>query len=75
MISSAGDGIAVLSSADALAVQLDVPGEAVRLERAARESRGRLFDVGIQQPALLENATRQSGQLPAIARPSISAVL
>ena len=29
----------------------------------------------IQQPALLENATRQSGQLPAIARPSISAVL
>jgi putative ABC transport system permease protein len=58
-----------------LAVQLDVPGEAVRLERAARESRGRLFDVGIQQPALLENATRQSGQLPAIARPSISAVL
>lgn len=75
MISSAGDGIAFLSSADALAVQLDVPGEAVRLERAARESRGRLFDVGIQQPALLENATRQSGQLPAIARPSISAVL
>jgi putative ABC transport system permease protein len=75
MISSAGDGIAFLSSADALAVQLDVPGEAVRLERAARESRGRLFDVANQQPALLENATRQSGQLPAIARPSISAVL
>ncbi len=75
MIGSGGDGLAFFSSADALAVQLDVPGEAIRLEREARESRARQFDAAVQQPSLLENARRQSHELPATARPTVNAVL
>lgn len=75
MISSSGDGIAFFSVSDAQAIQFDVPGEAVRLERAAREARGREFEQAIQRPAMLENAWKESGQLPAIARPSLSAVM
>ncbi len=75
MISSGGDGIAFFTVADAQAIQFDTPGEAVRLERAARESRGKKFEQAIQQPVMLENAERPSSQLPAIARPQISAVM
>lgn len=75
MISSGGDGIAFVTVADAQAIQFDVPGEAVRLERAARESRGQVFELAIQQPMMLNNAARPAGELPAIARPQISAVM
>ena len=75
MISSGGDGIGFFSIADAQAIQFDVPGEAVRLEREAREARGRDFELAIQQPGILENAARPTSQLPAIARPQISAVM
>lgn len=75
MISSGGDGIAFFTVADAQAIQFDVPGEAVRLERAARESRGEDFDLAMQQPMMLENAWKPSSQLPALARPQISAVM
>ncbi len=75
MISSGGDGIAFFTVADAQAIQFDVPGEAVRLERAARESRGESFELAMQQPMMLENAWRPSGDLPAVARPQISAVM
>ena len=75
MISSGGDGIGFFTAADAQAIQFDVPGEAVRLEREAREARGRDFELAIQQPGMLENATRPSRELPAIARPQISAVM
>ena len=75
MISSGGDGIAFVSSADALAIQFDTPGEAVRLERAAREARGEQFESAIQQPMLLANAERPSIQLPGVARPQVSAVM
>lgn len=75
MISSSGDGIAFFSVADAQAIQFDVPGEAVRLERASREARGRQFELAIQQPIMLDNAWKTSNQLPAIARPNMSAVM
>ncbi|WP_404305534.1 ABC transporter permease [Neorhodopirellula lusitana] len=75
MISSSGDGLAFFTVADAQAIQFDTPGEAVRLERAARESRGKEFALGIQQPAVLENAFKPTALLPAIARPQISAVM
>lgn len=75
MISSSGDGLAFFTIADAQAIQFDVPGEAVRLERAAREARGREFELGVLQPGILENAFRPSAQLPAVARPQISAVM
>ena len=75
MISSSGDGIALFTVADAQAIQFDTPGEAVRLERAAREARGEEFELAIQQPMMLENAARPASQLPAVARPQISAVM
>lgn len=75
MISSSGDGLAFVTVADAQAIQFDVPGEAVRLERASREARGREFELAIQQPTMLENAWQPSQQLPAVARPQISAVM
>jgi len=75
MISSSGDGIAFCTVADAQAIQFDVPGEAVRLERAARQGRGERSELGTKQPALLEQASRPSGEIAAIARPQISAVV
>ncbi|QDT00266.1 ABC transporter permease [Adhaeretor mobilis] len=75
MISSGGDGIAFFSVADAQAIQFDVAGESVRLERAARDSRGENFEVAIQQPMMLDNAWRPTSQLPAIGPPQISAVM
>jgi len=75
MISSSGDGLAFVTVADAQAIRFDIPGEAVRLERASREARGRHFELAILQPGMLENAARPSQQLPAVARPQISAVM
>jgi hypothetical protein len=57
-ISSNGDGIAFVTVQDAQAIQFDVPGEGVRLERAARETRGEEFEAAMKQPALLDNAGR-----------------
>ena len=75
MISSGGDGLAFLTVSDAQAVQFDSPGEAVRLERGSREARGRQFELAIQQPIMLDNAWKPASQLPAIARPQMSAVM
>lgn len=74
-ISSNGDGIAFVTVQDAQAIQFDVPGEGIRLERAARETRGEAFEAAMRQPALLDNAGRSTGELPAIARPQLSAVM
>ena len=75
LISSNGDGIAFVTVPDAQTIQFDVTGEAVRLERASRETRGRSFELALQQPMMLENADRPAGELPAIARPQLSAVM
>jgi putative ABC transport system permease protein len=75
LISSNGDGIAFVTVRDAQAIQFDVPGEAVRLERAAREIRGAEFEAAMKQPALVDNAGRPTGDLPAVARPQLSAVM
>jgi putative ABC transport system permease protein len=75
MISSSGDGLAFFTVSDAQAIQFDSPGEAVRLERAAREARGARSELGLKQPPLLEQAARPSVELPAIARPGVSAVM
>ena len=74
-ISSNGDGIAFVTVQDAQAIQFDVPGEGVRLERAARDARGQTFEAAMKQPALLDNANRPTLELPAIARPQLSAVM
>ncbi len=75
MISSNGDGVAFVTVADAQAIQFELPGEAIRLERGSREARGRQFELAIQQPFMLDNASKPSSELPAIARPQISAVM
>lgn len=75
MISSAGDGIGFFTTADAQAIQAEAAGEAVRLERASRQARGGRSELGTVQPVLVEQATRPSADLPAVARPGLSAVM
>ena len=75
MISSSGDGLAFFTVADALDIQFDVPGEAVRLERQARHNRGTLSELGRKQPALTETAFLLPSEIPALGPPQISAVM
>jgi putative ABC transport system permease protein len=75
MVGSSGDGVAMVTVSDALAIQYDVPGEAVRLERAARRSRAEDVETGRLQPLLLDRAAGPSTGLPALAGPPVSAVL
>jgi putative ABC transport system permease protein len=75
MTSSAGDPMAFFTLRDAQAVQFDLPGEALRLERASRRARAAAVDLGTQQPALLERASSPAAALPVLGPPSVSAVL
>jgi len=75
MTSSAGDPLTFFTLRDAQSVQFDLPGEAIRLERAARRARAGAIDLGLQQPALLERAGNAAAGLPALAPPSVSAIL
>ncbi len=76
MISSSGDGLGFFTVADAQAIQFDVPGEAVRLEREARKARGWRSPLGTERPMLVDEQTsKPPAELPAIARPKISAVM
>jgi putative ABC transport system permease protein len=75
MNSTGGDGMAFFTLLDSLAIQFDIPGEALRLERNARRSRVARIDFGKTQPSLLERAELPSASLPAIASPPVSAVL
>ena len=74
-MSSNGDGVAFVTVQDALAIQFWESGEAVRLERASREARGTRSELSMIQPNLLDQAQRPSAELPAISKPSLSAVL
>lgn len=75
MVGSSGDGLAFFSVSDAMAIQTDTPGEALRLERAARRQRVAETDLGRMQPAFLEKAAGLSSGIPALAKPQVSAVL
>ena len=75
MISASGDGIGFFTVTDAQAIQFDVPGEAVRLERAARGGRGISGDLASTQPSLLDNLVKPAAELPQIPRPQASAVM
>jgi putative ABC transport system permease protein len=75
MVGSGGDGLAFFTVSDALAVQFDVPGEATRLERAARRARVENLDLGRVTPLLAERASGPGSELPALAPPQVSAVL
>ncbi len=74
MVASGGDGIAFFTTQDAQAVQFDLSGEAIRLERAARVQRAVGQDIGQVQPLLLERGGGLSSGLPALAPPMVSAI-
>ncbi|MCW5552097.1 MAG: ABC transporter permease [Verrucomicrobiae bacterium] len=74
MVSSGGDGIAFFTTQDAQAIQFDLPGEAIRLESAARVQRAVGQDLGQMQPLLLERGSGLSSGIPALARPMVSAI-
>lgn len=75
MTGTAGDGLAFFTVSDALAIQFDIPGEATRLERAARLARLENEDLGRVTPLLAERATGPLNALPALAPPQVSAIL
>ena len=75
MVSSGGDGMIFVTVWDSQAIQFDMPGESVRLERAAREHRGQTNEVFLKQPALAGQLARPAGELPAVASPELSAVV
>jgi putative ABC transport system permease protein len=75
MVGSGGDGLAFFTVSDAMAIQFDLPGEAVRLERAARRARVEGTDIGRLQPLVLDRAAGQSSGIPAFATAQVSAVL
>jgi putative ABC transport system permease protein len=74
MVSSGGDGIAFFTTRDALAVQFDLSGEAIRLERAARVQRAVGQDIGQVQPRLLERGAGPASGIPALGPPMVSAI-
>ena len=74
MVSSGGDGLAFFTVRDAQAVQFDLSGEAIRLERTARLRRGEAQDVGRAQPLLLERAAGPAAGIPALGPPLVSAI-
>lgn len=75
MVGTGGDGLAFFTVGDAMAIQFDQPGEAIRLERAARRARVEAVDIGRQQPLFLDRAVGLSSGIPAFATPQVSAVL
>ncbi|MBN1347198.1 MAG: ABC transporter permease [Phycisphaerae bacterium] len=75
MTSWAGDGAAFFAVNDAQAIQFDQSGEAIRLQRAARQARAEVQDYGRAQPALLERAFRPASEIPALGPPQVSAIM
>ena len=75
MVSSGGDGMAFTTIQDSQAIQFDSSGESVRLERAARDSRGQENELFLSQPALTEQLARPIAELPGITPPPLSAVI
>lgn len=75
MNSSSGDSMAFFTARDAQAIQFDLSGEAVRLERAARYARAARIDLGRTQPALIERSRGPTSALPALGPSAVSAVL
>jgi putative ABC transport system permease protein len=67
MVSPSGDGLGFFTT--------NVPGEAIRLERAARPARARKIDIGRTQPQILERAAGPVSQIPAISPHPISGVM
>jgi putative ABC transport system permease protein len=75
MTDTSGNGFAFFTVRDALAIQFDRPGEAIRMERAARETRTGAADIGKTQPTMLERAGGPAAGIPVLPPSEISAVI
>ncbi len=75
MVSSGGDEMAFTTIQDSQLIQFDSSGESVRLERAARDSRGQENELFLSQPALTEQLARPTAELPGVTPPPLSAVI
>ena len=75
MNSPAGDAMAFFTLRDSQAIQFDLPGEAIRLERSARFGRARQIDMGRSQPQIIERSLGLSSGIPALGPPAVSAVV
>lgn len=75
MVGTGGDGLTFFTVSDAMAIQFDTPGEAMRLERASRQARTENQDVGRTQPLLLERAAGPSSGISELPLPQVSAIL
>jgi putative ABC transport system permease protein len=75
MSSSSGDPMAFMTLTDAQAVQFDLSGEAIRIERASRVNRLQAIDLGRSQPQLEDRAAGLSSGIPALGTSMVSAVL
>jgi putative ABC transport system permease protein len=75
MVGTGGDGLTFFTVSDAMAIQFDQPGEATRLERAARRARVESMDLGRLQPILLDRAEGLAKGIPALGPPQVSSVL
>jgi putative ABC transport system permease protein len=75
MVGTGGDGLTFFTVSDAMAIQSDEPGEAIRLERAARRQRLENIDLGRLQPLLGERAAGLSRNIPALGAQRVSAIL
>jgi len=60
---------------DAQAIQFDLPGEAIRLERETRRVRTAASDVGAVSPALLDRAGGPAARIPVLPKNYMSAVV
>ncbi len=75
LVSSGGDGVAVLSWQDAIIIQDDRPGEAIRFERRARSGRTSRAEVGRSLPEVIELAGGPAAAIPSLPSASLAAVL
>jgi putative ABC transport system permease protein len=75
MVSQSGDPMAFLTLSDSQAVQFDLPGEAIRVERATRVERLGRSDMGRTQPQLQALAGGPASGIAALGTSTVSAVL
>lgn len=75
MVGIGGEGLAFFTGSDSQAIQFDVQGEAVRLERAARQARVGSQEIGLVNPLILERSGGAASAIPALAPFQVSAVM
>jgi len=75
MVGIGGEGLAFFTVSDSQAIQFDVLGEAIRLERSARQGRVGAQELGQVNPLLLERSGGPSSAIPALGPLQVSAVM